>query len=171
MLTDLLVLIASRALTRNPKINAIWQDEKTSISEEINISLTLALDDGWADPVIHHADRLTASEIAKERQELVTRAQSGILRGEDISGGTFTISHLDMEKVDSYTAVLNQSQAAGLAVGRITEQVIPLNGAPEIQPILNLSVSFDPRQVDGVRAAKFLETLAELIEEPILLLT
>jgi pyruvate dehydrogenase E2 component (dihydrolipoamide acetyltransferase) len=76
-----------------------------------------------------------------------------------------------MYGVDSFDAVLNGPQAAILAVGRITEQVIPLNGAPVIQPIMNLSVSFDHRAVDSVNGAKFLETLAEMIEEPLMLLT
>jgi pyruvate dehydrogenase E2 component (dihydrolipoamide acetyltransferase) len=170
-ITDLLVFIVSRALFKHPKTNAIWQDEKINILNEINISLAVALEDGLAAPVIHQADRLNVSEIAKERQELVTRAQSGKLRMEDISGGTFTISNLGTFGVDSFDAVLNSPQAAILAVGRITEQVIPLNGTPVIQPVMNLSVSFDHRVVNSTTGAKFLETLAEMIEEPLMLLT
>jgi len=170
-ITDLLVLIVSRALVKHPKSNAIWQDEKINILTEINISLAVVLEDELVMPVIHHADRLSASEIARERTELETRAQSGNLRMEDSSGGTFTISNLGMYRVDSFDAVLNGPQAAILAVGRITEQVIPLNGAPVIQPILNLSVSFDPRAVSSTNGAKFLETVAEMIEEPLMLLT
>jgi pyruvate dehydrogenase E2 component (dihydrolipoamide acetyltransferase) len=170
-INDLLVVITSRALLKYPKINVIWQDEKINILNEINISLAVALEDGLVVPVIHHADRLSAFEIAKERKELVSRAQSGKLRLEDISGGTFTISNLGMYGVDSFDAVLNGPQAAILAVGRITEQVIPVNGAPAIQPIMNLSVSFDHRAVDGARGAQFLETLADMVEEPLMLVS
>jgi pyruvate dehydrogenase E2 component (dihydrolipoamide acetyltransferase) len=170
-INDLLVLVTSRALSRHPKINVTWQDEKINILNEINISLAVAVGDGLVVPVIHHADRLSVFEIATERKELVTRAQSGKLRLEDITGGTFTISNLGMFGVDSFNAVLNGPQAAILAVGRIAEQVIPVNGAPVIQPIMNLSVSFDHRAVDGAGGAKFLETLADMIEEPLTLVS
>jgi pyruvate dehydrogenase E2 component (dihydrolipoamide acetyltransferase) len=169
-INDLLVLITSRALFKHKKINVIWQDEKITILNDINISLAVAVDDGLVVPVIHHADRLNAFEIAGERKELVTRAQSSKLRLEDISDGTFTISNLGMFGVDSFNAVLNGPQAAILAVGRIVDQVIPLNGAPVIQPVMNLSVSFDHRAVDGASGAKFLETLADMIEEPLMLM-
>lgn len=170
-INDLLVMVTSRALSRHPKINVIWQDEKINILNEISISLAVAVEDGLVVPVIHNADRLSVFEIATERKELVTRAQSGKLRLEDITGGTFTISNLGMFGVDSFNAVLNGPQAAILAVGRIAEQVVPVNGAPVIQPVMNLSVSFDHRAVDGAGGAKFLETLADMIEEPLTLVS
>lgn len=170
-ITDLLVFIVSRALATHPKINGILQDEKINILNDIHISLALALEDGMVVPVIRHADHLSPGEIAKERQELVTRARAGKLRNEDSSGGTFTICNVGMYGVDSFNPVLNSSQAAILAVGRITEQVIPINGSPVIQPVINLNVSFNPRSVDVANGAKFLETLVEIIEEPLMLLT
>jgi pyruvate dehydrogenase E2 component (dihydrolipoamide acetyltransferase) len=167
-LPDLLVFIASRALLKHPKINAAWQDGKITHPDEINISLAVAVEGELVFPVIHHADRLNPGAIAKKHQELATRAQNGKLQMDDSSGGTFTISSLGMYRVDAYDAVLNAPQAAILAVGRITEEVIPVIG---VQPVMNLSVSFDQRAIDDVSGAKFLETLADLIEEPLMLLT
>ena len=169
--TDLLVLIASRALLKHPKINATWQDGSIKLFDEINISLGVAVENGMVWPVIHQADRLSLSEIANERQVLVARAQSGKLHPADVTGGTFTISNLGMYRVDAYKATLNAPQAAILAVGRIAEQVIPLKGVPSIQPVMNLSLSLDQRVIGDSDGARFLETLAEMIEEPLMLLT
>ena len=102
--------------------------------------------------------------------ELVTKAQGGKLRPVDISGGTFTISNLGMYNVDAFNAVINSPQAAILAVGRIAERVVPVNGQPAVQPMIVLSLSCDHRVIDGARGAQFLDTVASSIEEPLGLL-
>ena len=75
-----------------------------------------------------------------------------------------------MYGVDVFNAVLNPPQAAILAVGRIVERVVPVDGQPAVQPMMMLSVSYDHRAIDGARGAQFLETLANLLEEPLTLL-
>lgn len=166
-ITDLLILIVSRSLRRHPNINSVWQDEKVNLIDEINISLAVAVNDGLVVPVIHNADQLGMFEIAEQRKALLARAESNRLKVEDISGGTFTISNLGMFGVDTFNAVLNKPQAGILAVGQISDHVLPVNGVPAILPTMNLSVSFDHRAIDGVNGAKFLQTLTELIEEPL----
>jgi pyruvate dehydrogenase E2 component (dihydrolipoamide acetyltransferase) len=121
-------------------------------------------------PVIHQADKLSLGEIARQRMELVAKAQAGKLRPQDISGGTFTISNLGMYNVDAFNAIINQPQAAILAAGRIAERVVPVNGQPAVQPMMVLTLSCDHRAVDGARGAQFLDTVATLIEEPLGLL-
>jgi len=83
-----------------------------------------------------------------------------------VTGGTFTVSNLGMYGVDAFQAIVNAPQAAILAVGRIVDRPVALNGEVVVRPMLTLSVSFDHRVVDGARGAEFLDTLAELIEEP-----
>ncbi len=75
-----------------------------------------------------------------------------------------------MYDIDAFNAMINPPQAAILAVGRIADRVVAVNGQPAVQPMLTLSVSFDHRVVDGARGAEFLKTLAEWIEEPLALL-
>jgi pyruvate dehydrogenase E2 component (dihydrolipoamide acetyltransferase) len=82
-----------------------------------------------------------------------------------VSGGTFTISNLGMYGVDSFDAIVNPPQAGILAVGRIRDRVVPLDGQPAVRPMLELTVSFDHRVVDGARGAEFLDTLASLLEQ------
>ena len=121
-------------------------------------------------PVIHQADTLSLGEIARQRTELVAKAQAGKLRPVDISGGTFTISNLGMYNVDAFNAIIHQPQAAILAVGRIAERVVPVNGQPAVQPMMVLTLSCDHRAVDGARGAQFLDTISSYIEEPLGLL-
>lgn len=165
--TDLLVKVVANALSNHSHLNATWRDNSIAWNVEINVGLAVAIEQGLIVPVIQHADRLGVREIAAQRQELVARAQSGKLHPDDLVGGTFTISNLGMYGVDAFNAIINQPQAAILAVGRIADRVVPLNGQPAVQPMMTLSLSCDHRVVDGARGAQFLETVATLIEEPL----
>ena len=169
--TDLLVKLAAAALVQHPRARVSWKDGAIVQHAEINIGLAVALEDGLVVPVIHRADTLSLSEIAARREELVTRAQSGKLRPADIQGGVFTISNLGMYGVDAFNAIVNPPQAAILAVGRIADRVIAVNGAPAVAPMMVLTLSCDHRALDGARGAQFLSALTELVEEPLALLT
>jgi len=168
--TDLLVKIVAAALREHPRLNASWRSGSIILNDEIHIGLAVAVEQGLVVPVIHRADELSVHDIARFRQDLVTRAQAGKLRPQDIQGGTFTISNLGMYGVDAFNAVINPPQAAILAVGRIAERVVPIAGQPSVQPMVVLSLSCDHRVVDGARGAQFLAVLAELVEEPLGLL-
>jgi pyruvate dehydrogenase E2 component (dihydrolipoamide acetyltransferase) len=164
--TDLLVRLVAEALRRHPRVNSSWSDGAVVRSERINVGIAVAVDDGLVVPVVHNADRLSLADTVARRIELVDAARAGRLRPEDVTGGTFTISNLGMYGVDSFDAIVNAPQAAILAVGRVADRVIPVDGQPAVRPVLQLSVSFDHRVVDGARGAEFVETLASLAEEP-----
>ena len=169
--TDLLVKIAAVALRMHPRLRASWSGKSITLSSGINLGLAVAIEEGLVVPVIHQADRLSLGEIARQREELVAKARSGKLRPQDLSEGTFTISNLGMYNVDAFSAIINQPQTAILAVGRIADRVVPLNGQPVVQPMMTLTLSCDHRSIDGARGAQFLDTLATLIEEPLELLS
>ena len=168
--TDLLIKLVAAALVRHPRVNASWKDGTITQNAEINIGLAVAIDDGLVVPVVHRADALRLPELAARRADLVGRAQAGKLRPADIQGGGFTISNLGMFGVDAFSAIVNPPQAAILAVGRIADRVVALKGQPVVQPTLVLTLSCDHRALDGARAAQFLGTLADLVEEPLALL-
>ncbi len=165
--TDLLVKLVAAALAQHPRVNVSWNSSAIVRHEEINVGIAVAVDEGLIVPVIHRADRLGLGEIAARRNDLVARAQAAKLRLEDIQGGTFTISNLGMYGVDSFQAIVNSPQAAILAVGRIAERVVPVNGQPIIQPMMTLTLSCDHRAIDGARGAQFLGALGDLIDEPL----
>ncbi len=168
--TDLLVKLVAATLRQHPRLNASWQKDAIVLNSDINIGLAVAVDEGLIVPVIHHADQLGLSQLATRRAELVAKAQASKLPLDDISGGTFTISNLGMYGVDAFNAIINPPQAAILAVSRIADRVVPLNGQPVVQPMMTFSLSCDHRVVDGARGAQFLQTLAESIEDPLRLL-
>jgi pyruvate dehydrogenase E2 component (dihydrolipoamide acetyltransferase) len=164
--TDLLVKLAAAALQRHPRVNSTWRDGGIADSPAVNVGIAVAVDEGLVVPVVHGADERELRQIIERRAELVAAAREGRLRPDDVGGGTFTISNLGMYGVDAFTAILNAPQAAILAVGRIADRIIPIDGRPEVRPMCTLTLSFDHRVVDGARGAQFLDTLAELIEEP-----
>ena len=168
--SDLLVKVVAAALRDHPRLNASWRSGSITLHEEINIGLAVAVDEGLIVPVIHHADEQSVNDIARIRKELVIKAQTSKLQPQDIQGGTFTISNLGMYGVDAFNAIINSPQAAILAVGRIAERVVPIDGQPSVQPMMVLNLSCDHRVVDGARGAQFLAALADLVEEPLMLL-
>ncbi len=168
--TDLLVKVVAAALRMHPRLNASWKEGTLIMNEEVHVGLAVAVEEGLIVPVIHQADILSLSEVARQREDLVARAQAGKLRPQDLSGSTFTISNLGMYGVDAFNAIINPPQVAILAVGRIAERVVPVSGQPAVQPMMVLMLSCDHRALDGARGAQFLDTLASLIEEPLGLL-
>ena len=168
--TDLLLKIVAAALRLHPRLNSTWSDGRITLWQEVHLGLPVAVEEGLVVPVLHRADTLDLRELTRQRKELVAKAQAGKLRPQDISGGTFTISNLGMYGVDAFNAVINEPQAAILAVGRIAERVVAVDGQPTVKPLLTLTLSCDHRAVDGARGAQFLETLASFIEEPLNLL-
>ena len=165
--TDLLTKLAALSLARFPRLNASWQDGAIVTNPDINIGLAIAVEAGLLVPVVHHADRLPVEDIAARRADLVAGANNGRLQPDDFAGGTFTISNLGMYGVDAFNAIVNPPQAAILAVGRIADRVVAVDGQPAVRPMMTLTLSCDHRAVDGVRAAQFLNALVGLIEEPL----
>ncbi|MBX3046522.1 MAG: 2-oxo acid dehydrogenase subunit E2 [Anaerolineales bacterium] len=162
--TDLLVKFCAAALEQHPNVNATWRSRTIWPNEHINIGLAVGVEDGLVVPVVANADKLSLQDVAVRRAELVHKANSKSLLPADIQGGTFTISNLGMYAIDSFTAIVNAPNAAILAVGRIVERVVPVDGQPAVRPMLALTLSCDHRVLDGLRGAQFLDTLAGLIE-------
>src|SRR2546426_2347139 len=168
--TDLLVKLVAAALSRHPGVNASWKDGAIVRNADINIGLAVAIDAGLVVPIIHRADTLSLADITARREDMVSRDQAGKLRPADIQGGGFTISNLGMYGVDAFNAIVNPPQAAILAVGRIADRVVAVNGQPAVQPTVMLTLACAHRALDGARGAQFLGALADLIEEPLALL-
>src|SRR5262245_5088649 len=164
--TDLLVALTAKVLAKHPKVNASWDKGSIRLNPSINISIAMAVQDGVVGSVISNADKKTVTEISAQRKELAERAKSGRLKPADVTGGTFTITNLGMYNVDAFNAIIAPPQAAILAVGRITDRVIALNGQPAVRPMMTLTLSGDHRVIDGAQAAVFLNDLAEAIRAP-----
>jgi pyruvate dehydrogenase E2 component (dihydrolipoamide acetyltransferase) len=165
-LTDLLVALVARVLLKHPRMNASWTAEGVQRHGDVNMSVAMAVNDGVVAPVIHRAHKASLGEIATQRHDLTRRARAGKLRPHDVAGGTFTISNLGMFGVDAFSAIITPPQAAVLAVGRIADRVVPVNGSAVVRPMMTLTLSSDHRVVDGVRAADFLRDVTEAMGNP-----
>ena len=164
--TDVLTKISAQALMHHREVNAEFTEDAILLHPSANVGLAVAAPQGLVVPVIRGAERLSLTEIAAVRADLVGRAREAKLRAEDIEGGTFTISNLGMYAVERFTAVLNPPQAAIVAVGATEERVVPVGGETTVRPMITLTGTFDHRAVDGAPAAAFLQTLKESLEDP-----
>ena len=164
--TDLLIKLIAASLRKHSRLLSTWENGTIQRNDQINISLAVAVEDGLVAPVIHHANQLSLSDLASRRKDLVERAQAHKLHPTDLEGGTFTLTNLGMYNVDAFNAIINSPQAAILAVGRIADRVIAVNGQPAVRPTIFLSLSCDHRLVDGARGAQFLDELSKSIENP-----
>ena len=165
-LTDLLIALVARVLAGHPRMNSSWTGAAIQSNPDINISVAMAVKDGVVAAVIHKANAATLAEISSQRRELTERARAGRLRPADIAGGTFTISNLGMYKVDAFSAIITPPQSAILAVGSISDRVVPVDGSPGVRPMMTMTLSSEHRVVDGAKAAEFLSALADAIQNP-----
>jgi len=169
--TDLLVALTGRVLKSHPKMNASWVSGTIRQNPEINISLAIAVKDGVVGAVIRECDTSNVAAIGARRRDVVDRARANQLRLADVEGGTFTISNLGMYGIDSFHAIVTPPQAAILAVGRVADRAVVVDGKIVIRPMMTLTLSSDHRVVDGAQAAAFLKDLSDAVASPQALLS
>lgn len=169
-LNDIISFITAKAIKNYKKINSLERDSgEFEVAEDINLGLAVAVEDGLLVPVLEKADTLSLEELAAKSKDLIIRTKENKLNPDEMQGGTFTITNLGMFGIDEFTAILNPPQAAILAVGTIKEKLY-LDAADEIKSkkVVNLTLGVDHRAIDGATAAKFMQILADYIENPYL---
>jgi len=165
--TALLVKLVAQALTKNPLLNSELVNEEILLHSNINIGVAVALENGLIVPVVKNADQKDITEISTEVEDLVSRARSENLTGADVRGGTFTISNLGPFGIEHFNAIINPPEAAILAVGAKTQEVIVQeDGAITAKPIIRITLSIDHRIIDGAVAAHFISDLKTALEMP-----
>ena len=169
---DYIVKAAALALREHPSLNASLDEQKGEIvvHGQINVGVAVAVENGLLTVVCHDADRKLVRMIASELKAKSARAREGKVRPEDIEGSTFTVSNLGMFAVEHFTAIINPPEAAILAVGAVNEVPVVMDG--EIKPGIRMrtTLSVDHRVSDGADGARFLQTLAKYLEEPMRLI-
>jgi pyruvate dehydrogenase E2 component (dihydrolipoamide acetyltransferase) len=169
---DLLAKIVAAALGKFPYMNARLASDGEAIEllGRINIGQAVDTERGLLVPVIRDTNLKSLRQLGMEFREQAERARKGRSLLEELSGGTFTITNLGMYEVDAFTPVINLPEVAILGVGRISPKVVPYRGEVAVRSMLTLSLVFDHRLVDGAPAARFLQYIKQVIEEPYLLL-
>jgi pyruvate dehydrogenase E2 component (dihydrolipoamide acetyltransferase) len=161
---DLLVRACALTLVKHPAVNAQLHGDEVHKFPHADIAVAVATDGGLVTPIVRSADTKTAAQIGAETGDLATRARSGKLAREEITGGTFTLSNLGMFGIDRFDAIINPPQVAILAVGAGADRAIVRGGSVVVAKVATLTLSCDHRVVDGAVGAQFLQALRQTIE-------
>jgi 2-oxoisovalerate dehydrogenase E2 component (dihydrolipoyl transacylase) len=160
----LFVQVVCDALLENPYLNSTWTEEGIVLHHYVHMGIAVALPDALIVPVIKDADRMGFMDLARAINDLATRARNKSLRPEDVRGGTFTLNNTGALGSVAGQSIINQPQAAILSTEAIRLRPVVVDGAVAIRPIMNLTMSFDHRIVDGLAAGRFLNAVQEGIE-------
>jgi 2-oxoisovalerate dehydrogenase E2 component (dihydrolipoyl transacylase) len=172
-LLPFLITAMSRALADWPMLNATYDDDANVITRSgaVHMGMATQTPNGLMVPVIRNAQGLSVWQIASEILRLSDAARTGKAARDELMGSTITISSLGPMGGVTSTPVINRPEVAILAVNKVEEKLVPVDGDIEIRKRMNLSLSCDHRVVDGWDAASFMQALKGLIENPLRLLS
>ncbi len=155
----------AEALKDHPYLNASWTDDgKIALRRQVNIGVSIALENNLIVPVIRNADTLNLAGIARAVNDLVTRARANRLMPADLQGATFTVNNPGVFGTVLSAAIINQPNAAILTMDTVVKRPVVINDGIAIRSMMFLSLSFDHRVLDGLQAARFLGALKQRLE-------
>ncbi|TQR18769.1 dihydrolipoamide acetyltransferase family protein [Psychrobacillus soli] len=163
---EILIKATAFALKQNPNINISLEGQEIVYHSHVNIGMAVAVPDGLVVPVLRNVDQKGLAAITSEAKGIGKQARDGKLSPDDMQGSTFTISNLGMYAIDGFTPIINSPNAAILGIGRIQKKTVVVNDELAIRSMMNLSLSFDHRIIDGAPAAAFLTDLKDVLENP-----
>lgn len=168
-ITAIIVKALGKSLQKHPKLHALLDLDRREIvyREYVNISVAVDTPRGLLVPVIRNVETKSMQEIQQELAELAGQARAGKLKPEALQGGGFTLSNLGGLGGAWFTPIVNAPQTAILGVGQAKKEFVDVS---TLRPMLPLSLSYDHRLVDGADAARFLRTLINMLENPLLAL-
>jgi pyruvate/2-oxoglutarate dehydrogenase complex dihydrolipoamide acyltransferase (E2) component len=165
-----IVKMAAMALRLHPKINASVGNDAIQVWKQIHIGLAMEANEALIVPVVRTPDLKTIREIDHEIAELVKKLRENRLSPDDLVNGTFTITNLGFAEIDHFTPILRPPESAILGTGRIVKKPVVKNDTVVPEARLALSLTFDHRIIDGAPAARFLKTIKDMIEDPVLMI-
>ena len=155
---------ALSALRENPHVNATFNETELIVHRDINLGISVGMEDTLLVPVIRRADGLSIAGLARAVNDLATRARSKQLKADELAGATFTVNNSGTFGTLFSYSVINPGQAAILTVEAIVERPVAVNGLIGIKPMMYLCFSFDHRVLDGLQAARFLTACRKWLE-------
>jgi len=171
---DLIVKAVAQTLKLMPQVNVSFDGERLLFKKQINVGVAVALESGPNQglivPVVRDAEKRGVLDVARESRRLAEAAHAGTLKPDDIQGGTFTVSNLGMYGVESFTAIINPPESAILAVGAIIPTPVVVDRQVVVRDQMRVTLSVDHRALDGATAARFLQELKRLLEQPMAML-
>lgn len=169
-INDFIIKAVALTLPKFPNLNASLGEGEIVWHGRFNIGVAVAVEGGLTTIVIPDADRKSLSQISAEVKDKAERARAGKIRPDDVVGSTFTTSNLGMYGVDDFIAIINPPEAAILAIGGAVQVPVVENGQLAIGWRMKATISADHRVTDGAEAARFMQALAQYLEEPVRLM-
>lgn len=163
---DIIVKAAAMALVKHPFANSSYQDKTIRFYQQADIGVAVAIDEGLITPVVRGANLKGFLEISAEIKSLAAKAKAKKLQPDEYTGATFSISNLGMLGIKEFTAIINPPEAGILAVGGAQACPVVRDGEIVVRSIMNVTMSFDHRVIDGATGAKFLQTFKQMLESP-----
>jgi pyruvate dehydrogenase E2 component (dihydrolipoamide acetyltransferase) len=160
------------ALKQFPTMNSNIDDEKNElvVKHTFNIGLSIQTDDGLTAPVVKHVEQKSILELAREIDDLVTRARNKKLTTEDFSGGSITLTNAGSIGGLFATPIINYPEVAILGFNKIFRKPVVVKEQIVIRDWTYFSISLDHRVIDGAVAAEFMKVFIQYIENPALLI-
>jgi pyruvate dehydrogenase E2 component (dihydrolipoamide acetyltransferase) len=165
---DMLAKIATKALTEHPHMNARLEGDEIVTEAGVHIGIAVDTERGLLVAVVRDAQGQSLRQFADASREVIARVQAGAASPDDLRGSTFTITNLGVYEIDVFTPIINAPECAILGVGRIAQQPVMVKKKVRARHMMALSLTFDHRLVDGAPAARFLQRIKHLIEQPYL---
>ncbi len=156
---------AATALREHPEANATFNETEILIHRDVNIGVSVGLEDTLLVPVIRRADGLSVAGIARAVADLAERARNKKLSADDLQGATFTVNNSGTFGTLISYSVINPGQAGILTMEAIVERPVAIKGMIGVKPLMYLCFSFDHRVLDGLQAARFLVSCRKWLEE------
>ncbi|HEX9910916.1 MAG TPA: dihydrolipoamide acetyltransferase family protein, partial [Desulfatiglandales bacterium] len=166
----ILVKTAAMALRLHPKINASVENDAIQVWKQIHIGLAMEANEALIVPVVRTPDLKTIRDIDREISDLIKNLRENRLSPDDLMNGTFTITNLGFADIDFFTPILRPPESAILGTGRIVKKPVVKKDTLVPEARLALSLTFDHRIIDGAPAARFLKTIKDMIEDPVLMI-
>ena len=158
------VMAATVALREHRDVNASFAGDAILVHRDINVGISVGMEDALVVPVIRRADSLSIAGIARAVNDLATRARDGKLKGDDLQGGTFTVNNSGTFGTLFSYSVIAPGQAGILTMEAIVERPVAVDGMIGIKPMMYACFSFDHRVLDGLQAARFLVSCRKWME-------
>lgn len=153
------------SLRDHPYLNASWSDDGVVLKKRVHLGIAVAAEQGLLVPVVRDADRLSVAGLARAISDVSERARAGKLKLEDVQGGTFTLDNTGWFGSVVSMPIINQGQAAILALEAITKRPVVLeDDALAVRSVVNLCLSFDHRILDGAQAGEFLRAVVDKLQ-------
>ena len=155
----------AEALKDQPYLNASWtEDNKIVLRKQVNVGVSIALENNLVVPVIRNADTLNLVGIARAAADLVARARANRLMPADLQGATFTVNNPGVFGTLISMAIINQPNAGILTMDAVVKRPVVIDDAIAIRQMMYMSLSFDHRILDGLTAARFLVDIKRRLE-------